>query len=636
MLEELLKSPYKRDPYTRVIIWLFIIVAISLSLFHMYLSGFGVLEAWRQRSIHLTLILLLVFLIPNQKEALKKVKYSIWDLICLFATIGVGAYSVINYSDIVYRGGMPNTADQVVAFIITGLVIEAVRRKCGWAVVIVTGIFLLYGFFGYMLPGYLGHPNFTIAKICDQIYNSSAGIFGVPLAAAADFIIMFIIFGAFLIHTKAGEYFTLVAYAIAGRQRGGPAKAAVIASALVGTIHGSGPGNVVTTGSFTIPMMKKVGYEAKFAAGVEAAASTGGILMPPVMGSAAFIMAAITGIPYGKIIIYAAIPAVLYFASVFWMTHLEAAKMGLNPLNPEEIPDLGKTMKSTWPLLFPLIALIYMLVSGASASRAALISTLLLVVLFIIKKEDRLTWQRFLFALESGATSMVSISVICAAAGIIVGMISLTGLGVKLGAVVMILAQGKLILALVLTGLTAMILGMGMPGVAAYIIVASTIAPALVKLGVPIMAAHLFAYYLSQMSAITPPVALSSYAAAAIAGSGLWETGWVGFKMAAAGLIVPFMFIYSPTLLLDGSFVQIVWSVITSLIGTFALASGLVGFLGKCKLSMAYRVIVFFIALLLIDQGLLTDALGILTLLAVYLITNKSLKSHSKSLKNMQ
>jgi TRAP transporter 4TM/12TM fusion protein len=631
MLEELLKSPNKRDIFTRTIIWLFISVAILLSSFHIYLAGFGVIEAWRQRSIHLTLILLLVYLIPDQKEALKKLKYSVWDIICLFATIGVGVYSSINYSDIVYRGGMPNTVDMAVAFVLTALVIEAVRRKCGLPVVIVTGIFLLYGFFGYLLPGYLSHPNFTISKICDQIYNSSAGIFGVPLAAAADFIIMFMIFGAFLTHTGAGEYFTQIAYALTGKQRGGPAKAAVVASALVGTIHGSGPGNVVTTGSFTIPMMKKVGYGPAFAAGVEAAASTGGILMPPVMGSAAFIMAAITGIPYGKIIIYAAIPALLYFASVFWMTHLEAEKIGLNPLSSEEIPKLGETMKKTWPLLLPLFLLIYMLVSGASASRAAMLATLLLVVLFAIKKKDRLTWQRFLIALESGATSMVSISVICAAAGLIVGMISLTGLGVKLGAVVMLLSQGNLLIVLILTSIACMVLGMGMPGVAAYVIVASTIAPALVKMGVPIMAAHLFAYYFSQMSAITPPVALSSYAAAAIAESGLWETGWVGFKMASAGLIVPFMFVYSPTLLLEGSIIQIVWSVITSLIGTFTLASGLVGFLGKRKINIGFRVTMILLSLLLIDQGIFTDAIGALTLSTIYIITNKPFKFQAKA-----
>lgn len=610
----------QKSVFTRLMNSLYVLVAITFSGFHLWLAAFGGLEAWRVRSLHLIFVLTLVFLLPNKKKDDNRLRYNLWDWICLLATIAVSAYMIIDYTNIVYRGGIPNDYDKIAALVLTILVLEAVRRKSGYPVFIITLIFLIYGIFGHYLPGVLGAPKFSTNKLTDQIFNSSAGIFGVPLAACADFIIIFIIFGAFLMRTKAGEAFTQFAFALTGRQRGGPAKAAVVASALVGTVHGSGPGNVVTTGTFTIPLMKKVGYQPKFAGGVEAAASTGGILLPPVMGSAAFIMAAITGIPYGQIIIHAAIPAILYFAAVFWMTHLEAGRMDLKALTSETMPKLGESLKKTWHLFIPLVVLFVVLVRGMTASKAALIAIVTLIVVSMFQKDGRLNIKKFLMALEEGASGMLSISSICAAAGIIVGMISLTGIGVKLGAIVMNLANNSLLLALLLTAIVTLILGMGMPGVAAYVIVASVIAPSLINLGLSVIAAHMFAYYYSQLSNVTPPVALASYAAAAIAKSGLWETSWMGFRIALAGLIVPFMFVYSPALLAQGPPYLIAWATLTGLIGTLSLAASLVGFLGSRTIPWYVRVILFGTALLLIEQTFLTDLIGIAILLTCYLI----------------
>jgi TRAP transporter 4TM/12TM fusion protein len=626
--EGLINSWKEKSVLTRIVISLYVLVAVTFSGFHLYLAAFGGLEAWRQRSVHLVFVLLLVFLLPKKGKNENRLSYNVWDLICLLGTAAVSAYIILDYTDIVYRGGIPNEYDKIAALALTVLVLEAVRRRSGYPVFVITIVFALYGVFGHYLPGFLGAPKFSTNKLTDQIFNSSAGIFGVPIAACADFIIVFIIFGAFLMHTKAGEAFTQFAFALTGRQRGGPAKAAVVASALVGTVHGSGPGNVVTTGTFTIPLMKKVGYQPKFAGGVEAAASTGGILLPPVMGSAAFIMAAITGIPYGEIIIYAAIPAILYYAAVFWMTHLEAGRMNLKALTTETIPKLGESLKNTWHLFLPLLLLIFLLVRGMTASKAALVAIGVLIVVSAFRKETRMTPKKLLMALEEGASGMLSITSICAAAGIIVGMISLTGLGVKLGAVVMSLAENSLLLALLLTALVTLILGMGMPGVAAYVIVASVIAPSLVNLGLSVIAAHMFAYYYSQLSNVTPPVALASYAAAAIAKSGLWETSWVGFKIASAGLIVPFMFVYSPALLAQGPVYQILWASITGIVGTLALAASLVGFLGNRTIPWYVRVILFGTALLLIEQSFVTDLVGIAILAACYLIYRRPNAAH--------
>ncbi|MGE5542501.1 MAG: TRAP transporter permease, partial [Bacillota bacterium] len=572
-------------------------LAIGMSAFQLWTAATaGTMEAWQLRSIHLMFALLLIFTLPGSKRR----KFNLSDIAFLIVGGVVTFYTVANYSEIVYRGGMPNTGDQIMALLLVLLVLEATRRTSGLPVAIVATVLLVYGLFGHLVPGPLGHPRFSLMKIADQIYNSSAGVFGFALAAAADFIFIFILFGSFLTYTKAGDLFTKFAFSITGRQIGGPAKAAVVASALVGTISGSGPGNVVTTGSFTIPLMKKVGYRPSFAAGVEAAASTGGILMPPVMGSAAFIMAAVTGIPYGKICVAAAIPAVLYFASVFWMTHLEAVKCGLKPLEAKDIPPVRESIRNVWVLLVPLLVLIYLLVSGQSALRAALAATFSLIVLSFFKKECRLSLTRFFQALEHAAIEMAPISIMCASAGIVVGMISLTGLGVKLGAIVMLLAGDSLLIALVLTAIAAMILGMGMPGVAAYVIIASTVAPALKDIGVPVLSAHLFAYYFSQMSAITPPVALSTYAAAALAGSDMWETGWVGFRLAAAGLIVPFMFVYGPALLWQGTPAQIALACLTSVTGTYCLAAALEGFVGRSRVPLAFRAVLFAASMLLI------------------------------------
>ena len=600
---------------------LYITIAVSLSLFHLWGGWAGPQEAWRQRSIHLVLILALVFLTPRQKKAenAKEHPFRILDYIYWGMMLFVGPYILIEYNEIIFRGGAPNLLDKLAAAFLVILIIVATYRKTGLSVAILASIFLLYGLFGHYVPGYVGHGEISIRKLVDQLFNSTYGIFGPALAAASDFIIIFIIFGAFLNETKASHYFVNFSYALTGHLVGGPAKTAVVASALVGSIHGSGPGNVATTGTFTIPLMKSVGYKPAFAGGVEAAASTGGILMPPVMGSAAFIMSAMLGVPYNEIIIAAAIPAILYYLSIFMMTDIEARRRNLGTISEKEKPPLLKSLKSVWILLLPIIVLLYMLLQGKSASRSGLMAIICLILSSSLNRDSRLTFSGFIHALEQGATNMCSISTICAAAGIVVGMLSVTGIGVKLGALVMIISQGKLFLSLLLMAIVAMILGMGMPGVAAYIIIAATVAPAIVNLGgIPPIAAHLFAFYYSQMSNLTPPVALSSYAAAAIAKSDMWATAKEGFRLAVIGLLIPFAFIYNNALLFMGGKVNVFYTLALSAIAVCAFSAGLMGSFGSMKFSYPSRLVIMLGSIMLVFKGAMINSIGIAIIILLF------------------
>ena len=490
----------------------------------------------------------------------------------------------------------------------TLLIMELTRRVAGLALIIIAAVFLIYVFIGQYLPGFLQSPAITWQRFFSQIYTD-AGILGPTTAVSSTYIILFIIFAAFLQASKVGDYFVNFAFAVAGRARGGPAKVAIFASGLMGMINGTSAGNVVATGALTIPLMKKVGYARRTAGAIEAAASTGGQIMPPIMGAGAFIMAEITGIPYTQIAIAAIIPAVLYFVSVYFMVDFEAAKLGMRGLRADELPRFSEMIRRVF-LFLPIIILIVALFLGYSVIRAGTLATVAAAVASWLTPH-RMGWRSMLRAFELAGSMSIQIIAVCACAGIIVGVISLTGVGARFSNLLLGLAEASQLLALVFAMAIAILLGMGMPTTAAYAVAASVVAPGLIELGIPALTAHFFVFYFAVVSAITPPVALASYAAAGISGANPMQTSVASFKIGIAAFIVPFMFFYNSAILMDGSWWQIGQASITAIAGVFLLSAGAQGwFLGQ-KAAWPMRLALCVAALCMIEGGWLTDLIGL-------------------------
>jgi len=589
------------------------IIAVCMSLFHLYASGIQMLPQFQHRAIHLAFALALTFFIypAGQKD---KDKIPWFDILSIVFCLGVGAYLTLDYMNIVFRAGDPVMRDLVLGGITIFIVLEATRRTMGWPLVIVAVTFLLYAVFGHLIPGDLGHRQFGLARIVEHLFLTSEGIYGVAIYVTATFVFMFILLGAFLAETGGAQSFIDLAFSLTGKYRGGPAKAAVVASGIMGTISGSSFANVAGTGTFTIPLMKSVGYKPEFAGGVEAASSAGGQIMPPIMGAAAFIMAEMTGVPYGKLIIHAAIPAILYYVSVFLMVDLEAAKMGLKGISKEELPKFFQVMKEGAFLLLAPFSIVYMLIAGYSPIKASYTAVLVVIVASFLRKNTRLSPRRFLDALDKGARNSLSVIAACAVAGIIVGVVTLTGLGLKFADLIVTLSHGQMYPALFLTMVASIIMGMGMPTTALYIILGSMVAPALVQMNVPIVAAHLFIFYFGCMASVTPPVALSSYLAAAIAKGDSVKTALNGLKLALAAFILPYIFALSPRLLLlDTNVTQALIATGTAILGVIALASCLENyFFGK--LRVYERVLMAVAAIVLMSPGWMSDIAGIVIL----------------------
>ncbi len=491
----------------------------------------------------------------------------------------------------------------------TAMILELTRRVAGLALVIITGVFLVYTFTAHLLPGILAVQNaYTWQRFFGHVY-SDAGILGPTTAVSSTYIILFIIFAAFLQASKVGDYFVNFAFAAAGRARGGPAKVAIFASGLMGMINGTSAGNVVATGSLTIPLMKKVGYHKKTAGAVEAAASTGGQIMPPIMGAGAFIMAEITGIPYQEIAIAAIIPAVLYFVSVYFMVDFEAAKLGMRGMREDELPKFKNMVRQVY-LFIPIVILIYALFLGYSVIRAGTLATVAAAVVSWLTPH-RMGLRSILRAFELAGIMSIQIIAVCACAGIIVGVISLTGVGARFSAVLLDLAAASQLLALFFAMCIAILLGMGMPTTAAYAVAASVVAPGLVQLGIPLLTAHFFVFYFAVLSAITPPVALASYAAAGISGANPMETSVASFKIGIAAFIVPFMFFYNSAILMDGEWIDIIRAGATAVVGVFLLSSGVQGWFMGGRSAWFIRAILIAAALFLISGGLVTDMIGV-------------------------
>ncbi|WP_371056558.1 TRAP transporter permease [Rhodosalinus sp. K401] len=530
--------------------------------------------------------------------------------------LGICAVSVAVYLVTIYGTLMRNSTGtpfapigiSIAAVAGTALIMELTRRAAGLALVIIAGVFLAYVFTGQYMPGFLNSPAVSWQRFFSQVYTD-AGILGPTTAVSSTYIILFIIFAAFLQASKVGDYFVNFAFAAAGRARGGPAKVAIFASGLMGMINGTSAGNVVATGSLTIPLMKKVGYKKQTSGAVEAAASTGGQIMPPIMGAGAFIMAEITGIPYQEIAIAAIIPAVLYFVSVYFMVDFEAAKLGMRGMRDDELPRLGDMARRAF-LFLPIVILIAALFMGYSVIRAGTYATVAAAVVSWLTPY-RMGLKSVGKAFEIAGTMSIQIITVCACAGIIVGVISLTGVGARFSNLLLGLAGVSQLLALFFAMCIAILLGMGMPTTAAYAVAASVVAPGLVNLGIPTLTAHFFVFYFAVLSAITPPVALASYAAAGISGANPMETSVASFKIGIAAFVVPFMFFYNSALLMDGTWPEVGRAALTATVGVFLLSSGVQGWFLGARAAWMVRLAILVAALFMIEGGWLTDLIGI-------------------------
>ncbi|QJF52604.1 TRAP transporter permease [Roseobacter ponti] len=554
-------------------------------------------------------------------ERRERTAFAFSDIVLAVCAIVVAAYLVAIYGTAA-RNSVGTTFVPIgVAFAATAgsaMIMELTRRVAGLALVIITGIFLLYTFTAHLMPGILAVTNaYTWQRFFGHVY-SDAGILGPTTAVSSTYIILFIIFAAFLQASKVGDYFVNFAFAAAGRARGGPAKVAIFASGLMGMINGTSAGNVVATGSLTIPLMKKVGYHKKTAGAIEAAASTGGQIMPPIMGAGAFIMAEITGIPYTEIAIAAIIPAVLYFVSIYFMVDFEAAKLGMRGMREDELPKFNKLVRQIY-LFIPIIILIVALFMGYSVIRAGTLATVAAAVVSWLTP-NRMGLRSILRAFELAGIMSIQIIAVCACAGIIVGVISLTGVGARFSALLLDLAGVSQLLALFFAMCIAILLGMGMPTTAAYAVAASVVAPGLVQLGIPLLTAHFFVFYFAVLSAITPPVALASYAAAGISGSNPMETSVASFKIGIAAFIVPFMFFYSSAILMEGAWLIVLKAAVTAIFGVFLLSAGVQGWFFGARAAWFMRVGIVLAALFMISGGLTTDLIGIAMFAGLYFV----------------
>jgi len=606
-------------------------LAIAFSVFQLYTAIFGVLDAMVQRSIHLSFGLTLIYLLYPTSKKWSHSKLNPVD--ALLAVCGALAplYIVLNYQKLVLRAGTATPVDIVFGVIGILLVLEAARRVVGVPMVVIALVFIVYAFAGPYIPGKLAHRGANFETLIQHLYFTTEGVFGIPLGVSSTFIFLFILFGAFLERTGLGQLFIDLANAVAGWAAGGPAKVAVLSSALMGTVSGSSVANVVGTGSFTIPMMKRLGYKPEFAGAVEATASTGGQLMPPIMGAAAFLMAEFTNIPYVRIIGAAVVPAILYYFGVWAGVHFEAKKNGLRGLSREELPKFKQIMLEKGHLIIPLVAIIYLLVTGFTPMKAALWAIILSIASSWLKKSTRIAPIEIVRGLEAGARSALGVLAATACAGIIIGIVTLTGLGLKLGSILVELAGGRLIPTLFFTMITSLILGMGVPTTANYVITSTITAPAVIMLlskqaGLDpyavapaniILPAHMFAFYFGIIADVTPPVALAAFAGAGIAKANPMKTGLNATKLAIAAFLVPYIFVMNPQMLLFNiNFFTFVWMLITSLVGIIAVAAAVNGWFFTTMLWYE-RILGFAGGVLLIDPGIATDIIGLALFAAV-------------------
>lgn len=549
-------------------------------------------------------------------------------IMALFA-LGGCAYITILDENLQLRAGIVYASDILFAILLIIAIFEACRRKMGNPLVIITLVFVAYAFLGKYIPGFLNQPGMTLKKFTSLVYLTTDGIFGSPLYASASYVVLFVLLGAIMSVSGIGDYMTNLATSLFGHMRGGPAKVAVVASGFFGSISGSPTANVIGTGTFTIPMMKKNGFEPEFAAAVEATASTGGAIMPPIMGSTAFIMAEMLGIPYTAVAKAALIPAILYFLAVLFGVDIYAAKHGLKGIPRSQLPKVRSMLKQIY-MLAPLIFLIFcMAVFNMTIVRSGLLTIIVTLVLVEINPKTRMTKEQWLQIPVQTVKSAVSVGIACAMAGIISGVIMGSGLGYRISSILTSVAGTSMLLLLVLTMVVSLIMGMGVPTTAAYLVLASLVAPTMIQLGIPPLAAHMFIFYFGCISSITPPVALAAYAGAGLAGCDPNKTGYKAFRLAFCSFLMPYLFVYNPVLLMEGGVLDILWSLVTALIGAYLLASGFEGFFFRWSLKWFERPLMILGAVMLIVPGMVTDLVGI-AIIVVEFVTEFMFKRSEK------
>lgn len=636
-----------------------IAAALSFSVYQLVVAAFHPLSSLVIRSLHVGFLLLLIFLLypARRKGQFNKLPWHDWLL--AFGAFGLATYHWIFEADLIQRSGDPSTADLVVGGLVIVLVFEGARRILGLALPIVCALFLLYGVFGQYLPEAIAHRGYGLDQIIGQLYLSSEGIYGIPTLVSATYIFLFILFGAFLEHAGMIHLFNSLALGLVGQARGGPAKVAVISSGFMGTISGSGVANVLTVGQFTIPLMKRFGYSSVFAGAVEATASMGGQIMPPVMGAVAFIMAETLNVPYADIVKAAIIPAMLYYFTAFWMVHLEAGRMKLHGLPKEECPNPWKALKESWYLALPLAVLVGMLFHGFTPMFSGMMGLALTAILILgAAIAARINQQAFRYvfwlamglsaasfakwgiypvlaticalsllclrikgghktlhtmraSLTDGAKQALPVGIACAIVGVIIGVLTLTGAASNFAGFILGVGEKSLFLSLVLTMIVCLILGMGIPTIPNYIITSSIAAPALLKLGVPLIVSHMFVFYFGIMADLTPPVALAAFAAASIAKDSPMKIGFKATQIAIAGFVVPYMAVYQPMLMLQGdlTFAGVAYIVAKALLAIVLWGAAAIGYL-SAPLNWPERLLAAGAALLLVAAVPLTDELG--------------------------
>ncbi|MGD9821534.1 MAG: TRAP transporter permease [Aminobacteriaceae bacterium] len=594
-------------------------VSAAMGIFHVYTAFFGVLTALWQRSIHLTFGFLICYLTVVGGASLKREK--IFPLIAAGASLFCLGHFIVNFQAMILRFGEPDALDLAVGTMLIVLVLDFARRSVGNILPGIAVVFLLYAVAGPYLPGMLWHRGYDVTRIIYQISLSTEGIFGTPLGVSASYVFIFVLFGAFLEITGAGQFYIDFAVKAVGGSAGGPAKAAVVASSLFGSVSGSAVANVAGTGAVTIPLMRSIGYRPEFAAAVEAVASTGGQIMPPLMGAAAFIMAEILAVPYYKVALGALIPALIFYGTVFTMVHCRAKVLGLSGAARDSLPPMKTLLREQGIFFIPLLVLIYfMIIAQYSVMKAAVYSLLATVLVGFFKK--RMGWRDILGAFESGARVSLVVIASTACAGIIVAVMNLTGLGMKFSSLVLAAGGNSLLLVLIMIMLASLLLGMGLPTTPAYLILAVLGAPTLVKLGVEPLAAHLFVFYFGCMSMITPPVGLAVYAASCIAEADFWKTSKHALLLALPAFLVPYMFVFHPSLVGLGDMVSVLSAAASGLLGAVILGAGLSGWYFR-KVSLPERGVLCAAGILLILPGWLSNAAGILPALAVWVFRKK-------------
>jgi len=636
--------------------WVFA-AALAFCAFQIYNAAFSPLASQVLRSVHVGFLVLLAFALYPLLRGTPERRVPWYDWTLAGAGFVLGLYHWVFLAELIQRSGEPSPLDIAVGSVVVVLVFEATRRVMGWGLPIVCAVFLAYGMFGQYLPWGLAHRGYGFDQIVNQLFLGTEGIYGTPTLVSATYIFLFILFGSLLEQAGMIRFFNDVALGLVGQQRGGPGKVSVISSALMGTISGSGVANVVMGGHFTINLMKRFGYRAEFAGAVEATSSMGGQIMPPVMGAVAFIMAETIDVPYAEIALAATIPAILYFVAVFWMVHLEAGKMGLFGLKPEECPSVRTALRAQWPLLVPLAALVYLLMTGytplfaglmalaltaviilgrpiAAKLGATALRTLFWIVLGVVSAGffaagveivfaligaliavcfwlhgGRETLRLMVRGLAEGAVGSVGVGIACVVVGVIIAVLTLTGLASSIATTIVNLSGGSLFLGLVLTMFTSLVLGMGIPTIPNYIITSSVAAPALLQMGVPLLVSHMFVFYFGIMADLTPPVALAAFAAAAIAQTSAMRIGWICLRIAIAGFVVPYMMVYDPALLMQGSVGAVAYVSFKALVAVGLWGAATIGYLFQ-PLNWLERLIAGAAAVLLVVALPVTDELG--------------------------